>query len=86
MTGDLIGKIIDAHEKANIVRSLAESLSIPLNEIIAVGDGANDIEMLSTAGLGVAYHAKEKVKQVIPVQVNFTEMDTIKYLTNFIPL
>lgn len=59
LTGNLIGPIIDAEGKKNTLLSFAEKYSIPLNETIAIGDGANDIGMIQAAGLGVSYRGKD---------------------------
>ena len=59
LTGNLIGPIIDAQGKKDTLISFAERYSIPLEETIAIGDGANDIEMIQAAGLGVSYRGKD---------------------------
>ena len=59
LTGNLIGPIIDAEGKKNTLLSFANKYSIPLNETIAIGDGANDIGMIQAAGLGVSYRGKD---------------------------
>jgi len=62
LTGKITGDIVDDQRKAALLRSLADSQCIQLQQVIAVGDGANDIPMLSEAGLGIAFHAKPKVR------------------------
>jgi phosphoserine phosphatase len=64
LTGSLSGKIIDEWTKASFLVSLAKELDLPLSKTIAIGDGANDIQMIETAGLGVAFCAKPKLKEV----------------------
>ena len=62
LTGEVLGKVIDAREKANYVNELCNLYYLERNQVIAIGDGANDLEMMKIAGLSVAYHAK-------PIQV-----------------
>ncbi|QCR37247.1 phosphoserine phosphatase [Nissabacter sp. SGAir0207] len=61
LTGEVLGPIVDAQYKADILQSLAEKLEIPASQTVAIGDGANDLLMIQAAGLGLAYHAKPKV-------------------------
>ncbi len=61
LTGQVLGPIVDAQYKADTLLSLAEKLGIPVEQTVAIGDGANDLKMMSVAGLGVAFHAKPKV-------------------------
>jgi phosphoserine phosphatase len=62
LTGKVLGDIVDATTKAEVVRLLAEQHAIPSTQTVAIGDGANDIPMLNAAALGVAFHAKPKVQ------------------------
>lgn len=79
LTGNLHGRIINAEEKARLVEELARQEMIDLSEVVAVGDGANDLLMLARAGLGVAFHAKEKVKREAKFHLSFGPMSTLLY-------
>ena len=63
LTGNIVGSVVSAQTKADILHQLAEQYDIELHNTIAVGDGANDLLMMDSAGLGVAYHAKPKVEK-----------------------
>ena len=62
LTGGYIGEIVDGNKKAEYLKELAKLEGIDINQTIAVGDGANDLPMINLAGLGIAFHAKPKVK------------------------
>ena len=64
LTGNIVGSVVSAQTKADILHQLAEHYDIEPHNTIAVGDGANDLLMMNSAGLGVAYHAKPKVEKV----------------------
>lgn len=78
-TGRVKGRIVNAEEKAKIVEELARKENISLDQVIAVGDGANDLPMLAKAGFGIAYHAKEKVRKEARYQLGFGPMTSILY-------
>ena len=80
LTGNICGEIVDAQRKAELLRSIAESEGIQLKQVIAVGDGANDIPMLATAGLGIAFHAKPKVRDEAGNSFGTVGLDGILYL------
>ncbi|CAM4247098.1 phosphoserine phosphatase [Vibrio agarivorans] len=63
LTGEVLGEVVSAQTKADIVLELAEEYDIELHNTVAVGDGANDLVMMRAAGLGIAFHAKPKVEQ-----------------------
>ncbi len=80
LTGNVVGDIIDEHRKAELMRAIAAKEGISLEQVIAVGDGANDLPMLSAAGLGIAFRAKPVVKQHAPHALGNTSLDGILYL------
>lgn len=77
LTGAVVGNIIGASTKAKFLLMLCEELAIKPSQVIAVGDGANDLEMLEIAGLGIAYHAKPKVQAKAKVVLNYSALDGI---------
>jgi phosphoserine phosphatase len=83
MTGKVIGDIVDAQRKADLLREIAEKEGISLAQTIAVGDGANDLPMLQRAGLGVAYHAKSIVRESARHSISNFGLDAILYLIGF---
>ena len=83
MTGEVLGDIVDAESKAQILMSIAEREGITLEQTIAVGDGANDLPMLTAAGLGIAYHAKAVVKKSARHSISNFGLDAILYLIGF---
>ncbi|GAB6036342.1 phosphoserine phosphatase SerB [Fundidesulfovibrio butyratiphilus] len=80
LTGEVEGEIVDASRKALLLRHIAEKEGISLEQVIAVGDGANDLPMLNLAGLGIAYHAKPVVKQGARQAISTLGLDSILYL------
>lgn len=80
VTGEVKGKIVDGARKAELLRKLAEDEGIDLQQVIAVGDGANDLPMLSIAGLGIAFRAKPLVKQSAEQSISTLGLDAILYL------
>ncbi|WP_027720565.1 phosphoserine phosphatase SerB [Maridesulfovibrio zosterae] len=80
LTGGVIGDIVDGPKKAELLRKIAEKEQISLQQAIAVGDGANDLPMLSIAGLGIAFHAKPKVKKDARQSISHFGLDSILYL------
>jgi phosphoserine phosphatase len=72
--------IVDGVRKAAILRQLAEENGIPLRQVMAVGDGANDVPMMRAAGLGLAWRAKSKVQLEAPTRLNGESMVDILYL------
>lgn len=80
ITGELSGEIIDRQGKAAVLRRIAEAEQIPLEQTVAVGDGANDLDMLATAGLGIAFNAKPVVVEQADTAVNVPYLDAILFL------
>lgn len=83
VTGKVTSTIVDGERKALLLRQLAETEGIDLQQVIAVGDGANDLPMLSTAGLGIAFRAKPLVKQSAEQSISTLGLDAILYLLGF---
>lgn len=71
LTGQVLGDVVSAQTKADILVELAQRYEIELHNTVAVGDGANDLVMMAAAGLGVAYHAKPKVEEKAQAAVRF---------------
>lgn len=80
VTGRVIGEVIDGQRKAALLRELAAKECISLEQVIAVGDGANDLPMLSIAGLGIAFRAKPLVKASAKQSISTLGLDAILYL------
>ncbi len=80
LTGEVVGEIVDAAKKAEVLRMIAEKEKLSLQQVIAVGDGANDLPMLGIAGLGIAYHAKPVVKKGAGQAISTLGLDSILYL------
>ncbi|MFF1461165.1 phosphoserine phosphatase SerB [Streptomyces sp. NPDC058330] len=80
LTGRVVGDVVDRAGKARLLRSFAEQAGVPLAQTVAIGDGANDLDMLNTAGLGVAFNAKPVVRQAAHTAVNVPFLDTVLYL------
>ncbi|QJB55803.1 phosphoserine phosphatase SerB [Pseudodesulfovibrio sp. zrk46] len=83
LTGNAVGDIVDAEKKAELLQEIAKKESIALQQVIAVGDGANDLPMLNLAGLGIAFHAKPKVKKGARQSISTFGLDSILYLIGF---
>jgi phosphoserine phosphatase len=80
VTGRVAGEIVDGKKKAELLRSIAEKESISLDQVVAVGDGANDLPMLNIAGMGIAFHAKPLVRQSASHAVSHLGLDSLLYL------
>jgi phosphoserine phosphatase len=80
ITGRLERPILDRAGKAEVLRSIAEAEGIPLAQTVAIGDGANDIDMLAAAGLGIAFNAKPAVREVADTSVSVPYLDAILFL------
>ncbi|MGP3988163.1 phosphoserine phosphatase SerB [Streptomyces sp. 3N207] len=80
LTGRVTGEIVDRAGKARLLRRFADEAGVPLAQTVAIGDGANDLDMLNTAGLGVAFNAKPLVREAAHTAVNVPFLDTVLYL------
>lgn len=82
LTGRVIGQVVDAQAKAQHLARLREQFGLSREQVIAVGDGANDLRMMGESGLSVAYHAKPATREKAAVAINFGGLDSI---LNFFP-
>jgi phosphoserine phosphatase len=80
VTGRIVGPILDRPGKAAALTRFAAEYSVPLSQTVAVGDGANDIDMLETAGLGVAFNAKSALRDAADAAVNLPYLDTVLFV------
>jgi phosphoserine phosphatase len=80
VTGRVGSEVVDATRKAAALREVAELENIPLEQVVAVGDGANDLPMIRLAGIGVAYRAKPVVKASAPYRLSFSHLDSLLHL------
>jgi len=83
LTGGYIGEIVDGDKKAEFLKQIAEKEGISIDQTIAVGDGANDLPMLNLAGLGIAFHAKPKVKDNAQSSISSIGLDGVLYLLGY---
>lgn len=79
-TGELAGPIVDRAHKATLVREIAAADRVPLDQVVAVGDGANDLDMLSQAGLGIAFNAKAVAEEVADTSVTVPYLDAVLFI------
>ncbi|OBY30329.1 phosphoserine phosphatase SerB [Mycolicibacter kumamotonensis] len=80
LTGRVIGPVVDRPGKADALREFANRAGVPLEQTVAVGDGANDIDMLAAAGLGVAFNAKPALREVADASLSYPYLDTVLFL------
>ncbi|MDF1602387.1 phosphoserine phosphatase SerB [Nocardioides sp. YIM 152315] len=80
LTGRIVGPVVDRAGKAAALREFAAEIGVPEAATIAIGDGANDLDMLNAAGLGIAYNAKPMVRDAVDTSVNVPYLDAIMYL------
>ena len=83
VTGRVVGTVVDGKRKAELLRELAAQEQLSLEQVIAVGDGANDLPMLSIAGLGIAFRAKPLVQASAKQSISTLGLDAILYLIGF---
>ena len=80
VTGNVVGDIVDGKQKAQLLAAIATSENISLDQVVAVGDGANDLPMLNLAGMGIAFHAKPLVRESARHSVSHLGLDSLLYL------
>jgi phosphoserine phosphatase len=80
LTGRVVGEVVDRAGKARALREFADQEGLPLSRTVAIGDGANDLDMLDVAGLGVAFNAKPIVQEQAQTSVNVPYLDSVLYL------
>lgn len=80
LTGRVVGEIIDRAAKARSLRAFADEVGVPLEQTIAVGDGANDIDMLTAAGLGIAFNAKPALREVADTALSYPFLDAVLFI------
>jgi phosphoserine phosphatase len=80
LTGRVIGPMIDRPGKAKALRDFAQQAGVPMEQTVAVGDGANDIDMLAAAGLGVAFNAKPALREVADASLSYPYLDTVLFI------
>ncbi|KAF8542220.1 HAD-like domain-containing protein [Trichophaea hybrida] len=80
LTGELAGDIVHAERKALLLQQIAEENGVPLPQVVAVGDGANDLKMLHKSGLGIAFNAKPTVQAEAPCRVNSKTLQDVLYI------
>jgi phosphoserine phosphatase len=80
LTGRIVGDVVDRAGKAEALRHFAAEVGVPVGSVIAIGDGANDLDMLNAAGLGIAFNAKDVVRHAADTAVNVPYLDAIMYL------
>ena len=80
LTGRVVGPVIDRPGKAKALRDFAQQAGVPMEQTVAVGDGANDIDMLAAAGLGVAFNAKPALREVADASLNHPYLDTVLFI------
>lgn len=83
LTGRYVGEIVDGHRKAELLKLIAQVEKVNIAQTIAVGDGANDLPMLSEAGLGIAFHAKPRVKATAKQSISTIGLDGVLYFLGF---
>ena len=83
LTGRHVGEIVDGKHKAELLRLIAQVENVDLRQTVAVGDGANDLPMISIAGLGIAFHAKPKVKATAEQSISTIGLDGILYFLGY---
>lgn len=82
LTGKVLGEVVDRTVKERCLRTWADELDVAPEDVIAVGDGANDIDMLRAAGLGVAFNGKPALRAAADAQISLPNLDAVRFFTN----
>ena len=80
LTGELVGPVVDRAGKARLLEEIAATEGVPLEQVVAVGDGANDLDMLAVAGLGIAFNAKPTVRAAADTTLSVPYLDAVLFL------
>ena len=80
LTGKVLGDVIDAQAKADLLNQHRQAIGATRGQVLAIGDGANDIPMLQAAGFGVAYHAKPKTQAAVSIAINYHGWEAVRRL------
>jgi phosphoserine phosphatase len=80
LTGELVGRIVDRRRKAEVLRELAAKHGVPVEQSVAIGDGANDLDLLAAAGLGIAFNAKPVVRDAADTSLSVPYLDAALFL------
>ncbi len=80
LTGEILGEIVDGKKKLALMEEIAKKEKIPLSQVIAIGDGANDLPMITHAGMGIAFNAKPVVREAAPFSISQPSLATLLYL------
>lgn len=80
LTGRVIGEVVDREGKARALAAFAEQMGVPMEQTVAVGDGANDIDMLTAAGLGIAFNAKPALREVADTTLDHPYLDAVLFM------
>lgn len=83
LTGRVVGEVVDRAAKATALRRFAASVGVPIEQTVAVGDGANDIDMLAAAGLGIAFNAKPALREVADTALSHPYLDAVLFVLGF---
>ena len=78
----MVGEVVDSAVKERSLRTWAAELGVALEDVIAVGDGANDIDMVTAAGLGVAYNGKPALRAAADAQINRPNRDAVRFFAD----
>lgn len=82
LTGSLVGDIVDGYVKERTLRQWAQADGVSLDQVIAVGDGANDAPMLATAAVGISFNGKPAIRQVADAQINLPNLDSVRFFAD----
>jgi phosphoserine phosphatase len=80
LTGEILGPVVDRARKAELLAEIAAAEGVPLSQTVAIGDGANDLDMLAAAGMGIAFNAKPAVRDQAQVTVSVPYLDAILFM------